>query len=105
YVHVMDLVEAHILGLRWLEADKPSRVFNLGTGSGFSVREVVDQSRIVTNQSVPIKEGPRRAGDAVQLVSGSTRAVEELGWLPTRSTMPQMIGDAWRWHQSGGYDK
>ncbi len=105
YVHVMDLVDAHILGLRWLEDGKSSRVFNLGTGSGFSVREVVDESRAVTNRKVPIEEGPRREGDAVQLVSGSTRATEELGWQPTRSTMSQMIGDAWRWHQSGGYDK
>ena len=103
YVHVMDLVEAHVLGLRWLEAGNGSRVFNLGTGSGFSVREVVDASRAVTNREVPVIEGPRRAGDAVRLVSGSRRAVDELGWDPRRSTMPQMIGDAWRWHQSGGY--
>ena len=103
YVHVMDLVEAHVLGLKWLEDGKPSRAFNLGTGTGFSVREVVDQSRAVTNREVPIVEGPRRPGDAVRLVSGSTRAEQELGWRPTRSTMAQMIGDAWRWHQTGGY--
>ncbi|MEE4118900.1 MAG: UDP-glucose 4-epimerase GalE [Paracoccaceae bacterium] len=100
FVHVSDLVDAHVLGLRWLEAGKPSRVFNLGTGKGFSVREVVEQSRAVTNREVPVIEGPRRPGDAVRLVSGSTRAVEELGWRPTRSTLPQMIADAWRWHQS-----
>jgi len=104
YVHVMDLVDAHVLGLRWLQDDKGSRVFNLGTGSGFSVREVVDQSRAVTNRTVPIVEGERRAGDAVRLVSGSTRAIEELGWEPKRSTMQRMIADAWRWHQSGAYD-
>jgi len=103
YVHVMDLVEAHVLGLNWLEEGKPSRVFNLGTGTGFSVREVVDQSRAVTNREVPVNEGPRRAGDAVRLVSGSSRATKELGWEPTRSNMSQMIGDAWRWHQTGGY--
>lgn len=105
YVHVMDLVDAHILGLKWLEDGKDSRVFCLGTGSGFSVREVIDQSRAVTNRPVPITEGPRRAGDAVRLVSGSARAVEELGWSPMRSTMKQMIADAWGWHQSGHYDK
>jgi len=103
YVHVMDLVDAHVLGLKWLEGGKESRVFNLGTGDGFSVREVVDQSRNVTNQEVPIVEGDRRAGDAVRLVSGSTRAIEELGWEPKRSTMNQMITDAWRWHQTDGY--
>lgn len=104
YVHVCDLVDAHLLGLDWLRADKGSRVFNLGTGSGFSVREVIDASRAVTNREVPHTEGPRRAGDATKLVSGSTRAGAELGWTPARSTMPQMIADAWRWHRNGHYD-
>ncbi|MCA0996016.1 UDP-glucose 4-epimerase GalE [Alloyangia pacifica] len=104
YVHVMDLVDAHVLGLKWLEAGKPSSVFNLGTGKGFSVREVIDASRAVTNREVPHSEGPRRAGDATKLVSGSTRALAELGWEPARSTMPKMIEDAWNWHLNGHYD-
>ncbi|MFN3824745.1 MAG: UDP-glucose 4-epimerase GalE [Pseudorhodobacter sp.] len=103
YVHVMDLVEAHVLGLKWLEAGRGSRVFCLGTGTGFSVREVVDASRAVTNRAVPIIEGPRREGDAVRLVCGSKRAEAELGWHPARSTMAQMIGDAWAWHRKGGF--
>ncbi len=105
YVHVMDLVDAHVLGLKWLEDGKGSRVFNLGTGKGFSVREVIDHSSSVTNKPVPIVEGDRRAGDAVALVSGSTRANAELGWSPERSTLQRMISDAWRWHQNGHYDK
>jgi UDP-glucose 4-epimerase len=105
YVHVSDLVDAHVAGLRRLLDGGEGRVYNLGTGKGFSVREVVDQSRAVTNSEVPIVEGPRRAGDAVRLVSGSTRATEELGWQPQRSTMAQMIGDAWRWHQTPGYGR
>ncbi|WP_335947860.1 UDP-glucose 4-epimerase GalE [Salipiger bermudensis] len=104
YVHVMDLVDAHVLGLKWLQDGKQSRVFNLGTGKGFSVREVIDASGAVTNREVPYSEGPRRAGDATKLVSGSTRAAAELGWTPDRSTMPQMIADAWRWHQNGHYE-
>ncbi|MDO6584255.1 UDP-glucose 4-epimerase GalE [Salipiger sp. 1_MG-2023] len=104
YVHVCDLVDAHVLGLKWLREDKGSRVFNLGTGTGFSVREVIDASRAVTNREVPHSEGPRRAGDATKLVSGSTRAAGELGWEPARSTMPQMIADAWNWHLNGHYD-
>lgn len=104
YVHVMDLVDAHLRGLKWLEAGKPSRVFNLGTGSGFSVREVIDHSQIVTNRQVPWNMGPRRAGDCTRLVSGSTRAMAELGWKPERSTLKAMITDAWRWHQNGHYD-
>lgn len=100
YVHVCDLVDAHVLGLGWLKEGKGSRVFNLGTGDGFSVREVIDHSQSVTNQAVPYTEGPRRAGDCTKLVSGSSRAVEELGWAPTRSTLEIMVRDAWRWHQN-----
>ncbi|AGT10066.1 UDP-glucose 4-epimerase GalE [Paracoccus aminophilus] len=106
YVHVMDLVEAHVLGLKHLQADKVApgvEVFCLGTGNGFSVREVINQSHHITNREVPYHEGPRRAGDAVKLVSGSEKARALLGWQPERSTMAQMVRDAWRWHQSGGY--
>lgn len=108
YVHVMDLVDAHVLGLNWLK-DKGrlpqggTEVFCLGTGNGFSVREVLDQSRHVTNRAVPVVEGPRRGGDAVKLVSGSEKAGRVLGWEPRRSTLPSMISDAWRWHQTGHY--
>ena len=105
YVHVMDLVEAHVLGLGWLRAGRGSRVFCLGTGNGFSVREVIAASHAVTNRPVPVVEGARRAGDAVKLVSGSARATAELGWTPHRSTLPQMIADAWRWHQTGRYER
>ncbi|MBO9465891.1 UDP-glucose 4-epimerase GalE [Tropicibacter sp. R15_0] len=104
YVHVCDLVDAHVLGLHWLQEGKGSRVFNLGTGSGFSVREVIQAAGTVTNLPVPCSDGPRRAGDATKLVSGSTRAGEELGWQPKRSTMQHMIADAWHWHKNGHYD-
>lgn len=97
YVHVSDLVDAHVLGLRWLQDGKGSRVFCLGSGRGFSVREVIEASRAVTNREVPIIEGQRRPGDATSLVCGSTRAVNELGWTPNRSTLHQMIGDALTW--------
>lgn len=105
YVHVMDLVEAHVLGLRWLLDGHGNRVFNLGTGKGFSVREVIDHSRAVTNRDVPIVEGARRAGDATALVSGSVRAEDELGWTPTHSNLTEMIRDAWGWTQTGGYTR
>ena len=103
YVHVSDLVDAHLRGLDRLLEGGESRVFNLGTGRGFSVREVLDASRRVTNAEVPHNTGPRRAGDATRLVSGSIRAAEELGWKADRSTLDTMIADAWRWHRSGGY--
>ena len=105
YVHVCDLVDAHVLGLGWLEQGKESRVFNLGTGSGFSVLEVIEQSKSVTNRPVPYTVGSRRAGDCTKLVSGSVRAETELGWKPKRSTLETMIADAWRWHQNGHYEK
>ncbi len=105
YVHVMDLVDAHVLGLNRLEQGKGSRVFNLGTGTGFSVREVIENAESITGKDVPRIEGPRRPGDCTKLVSGSSRAEAELGWTPARSTLDQMIGDAWRWHQTGHYDK
>lgn len=104
YVHVCDLVDAHVLGLHWLEQGKGSRVFNLGTGTGFSVKEVIAQSHSVTNREVPFNVGPRRAGDCTKLVSGSTRAEAELGWRPKRSRLEVMIADAWRWHQNGHYE-
>jgi UDP-glucose 4-epimerase len=105
YVHVMDLVDAHLRGLDWLLAGRGNRAFNLGTGHGFSVRQVIDASRAVTNRDVPITLGPRRAGDAASLVSGSARAREELGWQPKRSTLPMMIRDALAWAQKPGYLK
>ena len=105
YVHVCDLIDAHVLGLKWLENGGSDRVYNLGTGVGFSVREVIDRAGVVTNQAVPIIEGPRRSGDCTMLVSGSELAQAELGWRPKRSSLDYMIKDAWRWHQSGGYSK
>lgn len=104
YVHVMDLVEAHVGGLRWLEAGGANRVWNLGSGKGYSVRQVVDYSAVVTNRQVPVTEGARRPGDATALVSGSTRAELELGWRPHR-TLEEMIADAWRWHQNGRFER
>jgi UDP-glucose 4-epimerase len=103
YVHVMDLAEAHVLGLRRLLEGGEGGVFCLGTGTGFSVRDVIAHARTVTNREVPIIEGPRRPGDATRLVSGSARAKAELGWEPHRSTLPQMIADAWRWSNGPGY--
>ena len=105
YVHVCDLVDAHVLGLNWLENGGSNQVFNLGTGTGFSVREVIEHAGTVTNRVVPVIEGNRREGDCTKLVSGSDLARMDLGWEPKRSSLRHMITDAWRWHQSGGYTK
>ena len=105
YVHVMDIAQAHLKGLQHLEQGKSNEVFCLGTGTGFSVRDVANQARVVTNRDVPLIEGPRRPGDAVQLVCGSEKARQVLGWTPDLSTLPQMIRDAWRWHQGKGFKR
>lgn len=103
YVHVMDLVDAHVQGLKWLLDGGDSEVFNLGTGNGFSVNEVISHSAVISNKPVPYKTGPRRAGDCTSLVSGSEKARKALGWTPRRSNLDEMIKDAWRWHQSDQY--
>lgn len=103
YVHVTDLVGAHLLGLDYLLGGGASEVFNLGTGRGFSVQEVVDEVARVTDEPVPAEIGPRRAGDCAALVSGSTKASRVLGWEPIHSTLEQMIATAWAWHQGAGY--
>lgn len=105
YVHVADLADAHVLGLDWLAAGKPSRVFCLGSGHGYSVREVIAAAAQVTNRAVPVIEGARRAGDAARLVSGSKRAQEELGWRPKRSNLADMIHDAHVWASRPGFQK
>ena len=94
YVHVCDLVNAHVLGLNWLQSGRGGRAFNLGTGDGLSVRQVIDQAKHVTNRSVPITEGARRPEDCTKLVSGSRCAETELGWSADRSKLSQMITDA-----------
>lgn len=105
YVHVSDLIDAHVQGLKLLEAEQKDRVFNLGTGHGFSVREVLDVVESVTDTKIPIILGNPRPGDCAKLVSGSKLAFDELGWQPKRSTIELMVADAWHWHQSGGYSR
>ncbi|MFT6773071.1 MAG: UDP-glucose 4-epimerase [Paracoccaceae bacterium] len=103
YVHVVDLIEAHLLSLDRLLAGGASGRFNLGTGHGFSVREVIDAAEAVLDRAIPQAMGARRGGDPARLVCDGTRARAELGWAPSRSTMPRMIGDAWRWRETGRY--
>ena len=103
YVHVTDLVDAHVKGLEYLNAGHESRVFNLGTGHGFSVLDVIKTAETVTEKPVPHEFGERRPGDCRKLVSGSDRAAKELGWTPDNSTLDAMVSDAWRWHSGPGY--
>jgi UDP-glucose 4-epimerase len=102
YVHVTDLVAAHVAGLEYLLQGGAPEVFNLGSGRGYSVREVVETVARVTGAPVPAADGPRRPGDCAALVSGSSRAAERLGWQ-AQSSLEDMIATAWAWHQRPGY--
>ena len=98
YVHVSDLAAAHILALERLETG--SGVYNLGSGGGFSNREVIDTARKVTGEAVTVREEPRRLGDPARLVASNQKAKEELGWSPDITRLEAIIESAWRWHQA-----
>ena len=93
-IHVEDLGRAHLLAL---EAAKPGehRIYNLGNGAGFSVREVIETARAVTGHPIPAVESPRRAGDPAVLVASSDKIRRELGWVPEKPDLKDMVGDAW----------
>jgi UDP-glucose 4-epimerase len=96
YIHVDDLARAHLLAV---EATTPGthRVLNLGNGAGFSVREVVDTARLVTGCQIPAVETGRRSGDPAMLVASSGRIRAELGWVPEKPALEDMVSDAWHW--------
>ena len=97
YIHVLDLAEAHVLALRALE--QGNRVYNLGNGEGFSVRQVIETARAVTGEAIPEQMGQRRAGDPARLVASSDRIRQELGWAPRFADLEQIIDSAWHWRQ------
>ncbi len=99
YVHVMDLASAHALALEALR-DGPSLKYNLGTGTGYSIQEVLDAARKVSGKPIPATVGPRRPGDAAQLVADSSTIKEELGWSPKYDSLEAIMETAWRWHEA-----
>ena len=105
YIHVKDLAEAHLLALEYLDRGGKSDVFNLGSGNGYSVREIIDTARRVTGREIPAKVEPRRAGDPSVLIASHKKAVEVLGWQPVRG-LEEIISDAWAWHSGhpNGYE-
>ncbi|MEQ8820638.1 MAG: UDP-glucose 4-epimerase GalE [Sumerlaeia bacterium] len=100
YIHVDDLARAHIAALEYLQNGGPSVSINLGNGQGYSVRQVIDVCRQVTGKDVRAAEAPRRAGDPSQLVASAEKARDLLGWAPEKSSLEQIVRDAWRWHQA-----
>lgn len=105
YIHVNDLVDAHVAGLKSLLDGSEGGAFNLGTGRGASVREVIEASGDVVGHMPQIQVGPRRPGDAVRLVSGSQKARDVLGWEPKHSALDTILSDAWAWHKSRGWER
>jgi UDP-glucose 4-epimerase len=107
YVHVADLAEAHILALEALQRDAvPSGAFNLGSGTGYSNRQVIEAARRVTGHAIPVVEEPRRAGDPAALVASSERIRRDLGWAPQFPGIEEIVGSAWAWHRGhpNGYE-
>ncbi|HEX2047397.1 MAG TPA: UDP-glucose 4-epimerase GalE [Acidimicrobiales bacterium] len=96
YIHVDDLARAHLLAMEG--TDEPGqRIYNLGNGAGFSVREVVDAARLVTGCQIPAVESPRRPGDPAVLIASSALIRRDLGWIPEKPGLEEMVGDAWTW--------
>ncbi len=103
YVHVMDLADAHVSALEALAAREiRSDVFNLGCGTGYTVKEVIDVAGRVAGRDIAIKSGPRRAGDPAVLVASAEKIQRILGWTPTRGTLDEIVGSAWNWEISYG---
>jgi UDP-glucose 4-epimerase len=95
YIHILDLAKAHILAL-----DSPkSEFYNLGTGGGSSVREVIDAARKVTGKKIEVVERPRRPGDPPRLIAASEKIKRELGWQPRFQSLEAILESAWKWHQ------
>jgi UDP-glucose 4-epimerase len=99
YIHVADLAQAHVLGLEYLLEHQTSQIFNLGNGSGFSVKEVIDTAKQVTGREIPIELCPRRAGDPAILIGSSIKARQLLGWNPNYADLQTIVQHAWQWHQ------
>jgi UDP-glucose 4-epimerase len=95
YIHVSDLAEAHVLAL--LALDKGTRTYNLGNGSGFSVKQVINAAERVTGRSIAVTVSPRREGDVARLISDSSRIQRELGWKPRIPELDRIIETAWTW--------
>lgn len=106
YIHIADLVSAHLLALDGL-SNHDRLIYNLGSGNGYSVREVIETARQVTGHPIPVQELPRRPGDSARLVASSEKIKRELGWKPEHDNLHEIISSAWEWHNSHpkGYEE
>ncbi len=100
YIHVSDLASAHVKAMEHLARGGDSLALNLGTGHGYSVRQIIETARKITDHAIPAEEAPRRPGDPPELVAKADRAREVLGWKPVLSDLESIIGSAWQWHRA-----
>ena len=100
YIHVIDLANAHIKALNYLREGNESNIFNLGSGNGFTVKEMIEAAKEATGEEIKVVIGERRLGDPAKLVASSQKAKEILGWTPEFDDVKKMIGDAWNWHKN-----
>ena len=100
YIHVLDLADAHLKALEYLRAGGSSDIFNLGSGTGFSVKQMIAAAEKVTGQSIKVKLGERRAGDPAVLIASSAKARRVLNWIPKFDNVEKIIADAWTWHRT-----
>lgn len=107
YLHVTDLADAHLRAVKYLRAGGESNIFNLGSGTGYSVNAVIEAARKVTGHPIPVQVEGRRAGDPAVLIASSQKAKDVLGWKPERDNLEYIIQTAWKWHEShpNGYAK
>lgn len=107
YIHVTDLANAHLMALDRLRKGGESRIYNLGNGKGFSVKEVIEATRKVTGKEIKAEVAPRRAGDPAILIASSEKAISELNWKPKYDSLDTIIDTAWQWHKNhaNGYEK
>jgi UDP-glucose 4-epimerase len=100
YIHVTDLAEAHVAAMQYLESGGAPAAFNLGTGTGHSVRQVISAVEHASGRKVPFENLPRRAGDPAELVADAHKAVRRLAWRPRYSDLSNIVQTAWNWHTS-----
>ena len=100
YIHVTDLIDAHMKALDYLRAGNKSEIFNLGSGDGFSVLEIIEVARSVTGHPIPAKMAERRPGDPSTLIAASAKAEQILKWKPQYTQVETIIKDAWNWHKN-----
>lgn len=103
YIHVVDLASAHVAAYQWLERGRGSEVFNLGTGKGHSVKEVIETARRITGTEIPVEISARRVGDPPELVADAAKANRTLSWQPQHSDLQTILSTAWKWEQNRRY--